>query len=126
MTLFSKFAGDSKTIRNGLREQERIWHPPVSFIAWTTKKVKSKDTSDDDDSDTTRSFEILLDPNDPDSDTYKMCVAVFEDGTAEDWINWRFDVDDLFDKVNAVNNGQKQNQIYMCVPSTGHCTRAVH
>ena len=85
MTLFSKFAGDSKTIRNGLREQERIWPPPVSFVAWTTKtkKVKSKDTSDDDDSDTTRSFEILLDPNDPDSDTYKMRVSVFEDGTAE-------------------------------------------
>ena len=113
MTLFSKFSGDSKTIRNGLREQERIWPPPVSFVARTTKKVKSKDTSEDDDSDNTRSFEILLDPNDPDSDTYKMRVSVFEDGTAEDWINWRFDVDDLFDKVAAVDNGQKQNQIYM-------------
>lgn len=114
MTLFSKFSGDSKTIRNGLREQERIWPPPVSFVARTTKiKVKSKDTSDDEEHDTTRSFEIMLDPEDEDSDTYKMKVSVFEDGTAEDWILWRIDVDDLFDKVDAANNGQKQNQIYM-------------
>ena len=113
MALFSKFAGDSKTIQKGLREQERIWPPPVSFHARTTKKVKSSDTSDDDDSDTTRSFEILLDLNDQNSDTYKMKMAVFEDGTAEDWVTWRINVDDLFTKVSAENNGQKQNQIYM-------------
>ena len=109
MTLFSKFAGDTKTIKQGLREQERIWPPPVSFVARTTKKVKSKSksTSDDDDGTTTRSFDVLLDPNDPDSDTYSMKVPVFEDGTAEDWVTWRILVDDLFTKIDAVTNGQK-------------------
>ena len=83
MTLFSKFVGDTKTIHEGLREQEHIWPPPVSFVAWTTKKVKSESnsTSDDKDRTMTRSFDVLLDPNDPDSDTYSMKVPVFEDGT---------------------------------------------
>lgn len=52
-------------------------------------KSKSKSTSDDDDGTTTRSFDVLMDPNDPDSDTYSMKVPVFEDGTAEDWVTWR-------------------------------------
>ena len=113
MTLFSKFAGDSKTIQDRLCKQECIWPLPVSFVAWTTRKVKSKSTSDDKDRTMTQSFDVLLDPNDPDSNTYSMTVPIFEDGTAEDWVTWRILVDDLFTKIDTVANGQKQNQVYM-------------
>ena len=113
MTVFSKFLGNSKAIREGLREQERIWPPPVSFIA-KSKRTKPKAKSKDEDSDNEhyRSFEVQLDPDDEDTETYKMKVQVFEDGTAEDWIRWRKKTNDVFEKLQANGVATKQHQIY--------------
>jgi hypothetical protein len=41
-----------------------------------------------------------------------MKVQVFDEGSAEDWILWRMDVKELFDKMQANNNPAKQHQIY--------------
>ena len=105
---------------DGLREQERIWPPPISFKAKSKrtqkKSAKSSTSSDDDDSDDEkyyRSFEARLNPDyEQETDTYKVKVQVFEDGTAEDWISWRIAVEDLFNKLQAENNSSKQHQIY--------------
>ena len=108
MTLFSKLIGDSKAIRDGLREQERIWPPPVSFTSKSKKTKKSTKSKDNDnDSDAYRTFNIDLDPNDDDSDSYKMKVVVFEDGNAEEFILWCMDVEDLFAKMTATQNATK-------------------
>lgn len=117
MTVFSKLSGNTKSIRDGLKEQERIWPPPVSFTSKVSRKTfqqgkKSSSSEKSDDSDHYRSFEIPLDPADADSDTYTMKVSVFESGSAEEWILWRTDVQDLFTKLDANDKPAKQQQIY--------------
>ena len=70
MTVFSKFLGNSKAIREGLHEQERIWPPPVSFVAKSKRtKLKAKSKDNDLDTEQYRSFEVHLDPDDEDSET---------------------------------------------------------
>lgn len=46
------------------------------------------------------------------SETYKLKVQVFKEGTVEDWIQWQMDVKDFFVKLNAGQNTIKQHQIY--------------
>ena len=77
-----------------------------------TKGKKSKDNSDDeDDEDGTRyrTFNIPLDPNDEDGETYKQKVAVFDEGNPEEWVKWRIDALELF-KVMGCSKKEDSNR----------------
>ena len=117
MTVFSKF-GNIKAVRQGLRESERLWPPPVPFVSKEKhKKKKSKDDSDDDDdednsSTKSRSFDIPMNPlDDKDTETYRVKVKTFSEGSAEAWILWRQELDDLIDKMGDDVNAAKSRNI---------------
>ena len=117
MTVFSKF-GNIKAVRQGLRESERLWPPPVPFVSKEKhKKKKSKDNSDDDNNDDdsstkSRSFDIPMNPSDDkDTETYRVKVKTFSEGSAEAWILWRQELDDLIDKMGDDVNAAKSRNI---------------
>ena len=107
MTVFSKFTMTDAAVRQALREHTRAWPPAIPFESTISKKTsakksnKSKDADGDDTDDLSgfRSFTIPFDPTNPDSGSYKTKVRVFEEGNAEEFVTWRQEIDDLFEKL---------------------------
>jgi hypothetical protein len=107
MTVFSKFTMTDAAVRQALREHTRAWPPAIPFESTLSKKTsakksnKSKDLDGDDAEDSSgfRSFNIPFDPANPQAGAYKTKVRVFEEGSAEEFVTWRQEMDDLFDKL---------------------------
>jgi hypothetical protein len=107
MTVFSKFTMTDAAVRQALREHTQAWPPAIPFESTLSKKTsakksnKSKDSDGDDaeDSSRSRSFKIPFDPANPEAGSYKTKVQVFEEGKAEEFVTWRQEMDDLFEKL---------------------------
>ena len=91
---------------------EKIWPAPCPFKP-ESKKTKNGSHGDGEDEEEetskTRSFEISFDPNDEKSETYMRKVQVFEDGTPEDWVKHKIEVQDLIQALGYKTSEQQMN-----------------
>ena len=113
MTVFSKLLDDEpEKVCKRLKEKEAHWPPPISFSQlnqYPKKGKTSKDDSEDEEkSPKYREFEIRLDLNDEESDTYKKKVSVFEDGTPLEWCEWREKTNSLLFEM-GINDASGKN-----------------
>ena len=82
---------------------ETVYPAPIPLITKIKRKRKSKsskkdgDSSSDEEDDKTKtiSFEIPMDPTLNESETYILKVSTFEDGSPEEYCEWRQEMDDL-------------------------------
>jgi hypothetical protein len=96
---------------------EKIWPPPISFKVESKSKrspKKGDDELDGDDQKKQRSFNIFLDPENKDSDKYTRKVAVFKDGTPEDFVRFLMEYEELFKAGHYITASQEES-IYRCL-----------
>jgi len=74
--------------------KEEATRPPVPFVKKGTESKSGSKSRDDDSTESpkTRSVEIRVDPEDPESDTVTTKLTVFEDGMPEEFLRWRMDL----------------------------------
>lgn len=117
MTIFSRLLS-SKEIVAGIKQQEKVWPPPISFAPRTEKsKGKSKASKgheSDDEDDKTRylTVKVKFSPNDPTSNEYDEKVYKFSDGTPEAFAKYRKQMDELFEKMNIDYDAAAQHRHY--------------
>jgi hypothetical protein len=77
MTIMSTLHCDSKELLENLQKMEITWPPAIPFVFRPSKKAtkKGKKTGNND-LDGVRKFDISLDHNDPNADTYSKSVKV--------------------------------------------------
>jgi hypothetical protein len=117
MVSFSKFS-DQNAILDGIKQQEKMWPPPIAFHP-KSEKTKGKTTKSehdsDDDTDTKKKYlkvNILFDPDEPEGDSYEEKVFKFEDGDPEDFVRHRQQLDELFKKLLIEDNPDQQHRHY--------------
>jgi len=70
---------------------------------------ESKKSKDKDDEGEYKQFDVKINAADATSaDKAKQKVLVFTDGTAEEWVTWRMNVDDLIRDLNIADIGDKK------------------
>ena len=104
MTIFSKLNIDYDEVHKQIKQQEKIWPPAIPYAGLNmSRDKKSKDSADksskDEDKSNYRTFEIPLDRDDEDSDTFDLKLKVFRKGKPEEWVKWRKDVQELFEML---------------------------
>ena len=80
--------------------------PSIWFERPTKKSKKGKDESDDEDLDEgkIKKMSIKIDPDDPDSGLMEIKCPVFEEGSAEEWIKWRIQLEEVI-RDTPLNTG---------------------
>ena len=92
---------------------EQLWPPAIPFISKEKKKKKkdgAKGSSEEEDKDEGkfRSFDIEFNPNDnTDESKFRVKIAVFDDGSAEEWCEWRTKVDQLIRDKECTTSTQR-------------------
>jgi len=89
--------------------KEEATRPPVPFVKKGTKSKSGSKSRDDDSTESpkTRSVEIRVDPEDPESDTVTTKLTVFEDGTPEEFLRWRMELEEIFSANQLLQFEQK-------------------
>ena len=77
-----------------LQKQALALHPPPIPFKKKKEKEDKKDKGKDDPSNL-KSIDLKLDPDNPDSETITKKIRIFEDGSPEDWITWKTNVDEV-------------------------------
>ena len=90
---------------------DKVWPPPIPFKKAEKKKKAKEDQDDDEGKSKYRSFELYLEPTQADSDKYSRKIKVFDEGSAEEWVEHRMEVEDLF-VAGGYESGEQQTQIY--------------
>lgn len=107
MTVFSKMATHSEILER-IKQHENVWPPPIPYKPKRkVKKTKSKDDSkDDDDEDRTRyiTIKVKYDPADEDSEEYDERIVKFEQGTPEEWMKYRKQMSELFERLDILDD----------------------
>ena len=91
---------------------DKVWPPPIHFHR-KTKGKKAKEDKEEQKS-KYRTFDLYFDPEDENSDKYTRKIRIFEEGSAEDWIELRMELEDLFIAGNYETTDQKIG-IYRCI-----------
>ena len=82
-------------------------NPPAIRFRRVTKKETSKD---DDDESSRKKLSIRLDPTDEDSDELQIYATIFGSGTAEEWVKWRVQFDELVRDM-PLTTGEKKIKV---------------
>ena len=69
---------------------DKVWPPPIHFHR-KTKGKKAKEDKEEQKS-KYRTFDLYFDPEDENSDKYTRKIRIFEEGSAEDWIELRMEL----------------------------------
>jgi hypothetical protein len=117
-TVFSKFAGE-KQYRNWQHQCESVFPPIITYdaLVQALKKQKSARSDgkkgDDDRASMFRTFDIKIDLNGTDDDTYMCKVPIFESGTPLEWCLWREEVDALFEMMGIDEKSERRHLLFL-------------
>jgi hypothetical protein len=116
--LIAPYARSEKAFVDYMKKLERLCPPPIPFKlkkSSANEKSSGKDDSEDDERNF-RSFSVKIDVHDDMSESFKQKVRVFDDGTPEEWCQWRLDAEELFNMMGFTtedeDDAHKQFNIY--------------
>ena len=117
MTVFSHFLDSKDKIMEGIKQQGKIWPPPIPFISLKSKKTngKSKATVEDSDGEDKTKYltvKVKFNPMDKDSEDYDEKIFKFSNRTPEEWLHYCKQMDKLFEKLTITDDPERQHGHY--------------
>ena len=95
--------GNAEYIKKVARMQIQAMQVNPPAIPFRRDRTKS-DSADENE---TKKFKIKTDPTDEESDEIEVRAAVFDEGEAEGWVQWRIQLDELIRDMNLTTGCQK-------------------
>ena len=100
-------------LKDAVARLDKVCPPhPIHFHCKTKGKKAKEDKEEQKNKYCT--FDLYFDPEDENSDKYTQKIWIFEEGSAEDWIELRMELEDLFTAGNYETTDQKIG-IYRCI-----------
>lgn len=106
MTTFSKMA--ERDAIEAKKKEQNTFPPPVPYV-----KPAKKEEDEEKRKERLVELTFRVDNDDIDSTTYKEKIERFENGTPEDWVNFRRRVDGVFERMNVTDDYVRQNELYL-------------